>query len=101
MKLLKIFRPLGEAFEWFGKVYLRRMFRRTLKALVGGLHELALNSVVIVASTLPDLDDEQKRKEAVKMLKQAAKRRGKELKDSIANAAIEIALQELKLKGVL
>lgn len=58
------------------------------------LAEVALYAVKTLAES--DLSDEEKRDQAVELIKAKLKEKGKEAKDSLINLAIEIAVQKLK-----
>ena len=65
-----------------------------LKRLLGALAKDAIRIVTEVA--LSDATNAQKRKAAVAQLKAAAKAKQIELKDSVINLAIELAVAKLK-----
>jgi len=67
---------------------------RLLTGLLGALAEDAIRIVTEVA--LSDATNAQKRKAAVAQLKAAAKAKQIELKDSVINLAIELAVAKLK-----
>jgi len=85
---------LGKAREWI-KLVLRKLRNDTFIEIL----ELAKKAVLEVEQLGPDLGNEEKRREALNRLKDYAGQRGIFLRDSIANYAIELALQMWKEIG--
>ena len=73
---------------------MKTIITQLLKRLLGVLAKDAIRIVTEVA--LSDATNAQKRKAAVAQLKAAAKARQIELKDSVINLAIELAVAKLK-----
>jgi len=73
---------------------MQTIITRLLTGLLGALAEDAIRIVTEVA--LSDATNAQKRKAAVAQLKAAAKAKQIELKDSVINLAIELAVAKLK-----
>ena len=73
---------------------MKTIVTQLLKRLLGALAKDAIRIVTEVA--LSDATNAQKRKAAVAQLKAAAKARQIELKDSVINLAIELAVAKLK-----
>jgi len=73
---------------------MKTIITQLLKRLLGALAKDAIRIVTEVA--LSDATNAQKRKAAVAQLKAAAKAKQIELKDSVINLAIELAVAKLK-----
>ena len=73
---------------------MKPIITQLLKRLLGVLAKDAIRIVTEVA--LSDATNAQKRKAAVAQLKAAAKAKQIELKDSVINLAIELAVAKLK-----
>ena len=73
---------------------MKTIITQLLKRLLGVLAKDAIRIVTEVA--LSDATNAQKRKAAVAQLKAAAKAKQIELKDSVINLAIELAVAKLK-----
>lgn len=83
-------------------IWLKRFFGRFIKQaiplvsqeIIEELKDFAIN--VIRELDVKRLSNEKKRQEAFERIKEEAKRRGMEVKDSLVNLLIELVLQYLK-----
>ena len=90
--------------SWFSNLFnsLVKAFKRFLavalplakQIIIAQLKDFAITTVNKLSAT--NLTDEAKRKQAFNEIKDEAKRRGIEVKDSMINLIIEIAVQYLK-----
>ena len=62
--------------------------------IIAALKEIAIQAVTKAQNT--DLNDDEKRKQAFKEIKNYAKEKGIEAKDSIINLTLEMALQKIQ-----
>ena len=81
--------------KWLVKRFFKPFAKAMLQAVLGELAQVAIFAVQQLSS-VETLTDEEKRKKAFEIIKAEAKQRGKELKDSAINLAIELAVQLLK-----
>ena len=81
--------------KWLVKRFFKPFAKAMLQSLLGELAEVAIVAVKEL-SQLETLSNEEKRKKAFEVIKTEALMRGKELKDSAINFAIELAVQLIK-----
>ncbi len=91
-------------FNWFSKLFstvakifqsfIDAVFTQASKIIVAELKEIAIEIVAEIGST--DLSNEEKRNEAFTRIKESAKEKGLEARDSLINLIIELAVQYLK-----
>ncbi len=81
--------------KWLIKRFFKPFAKAMLQAVLGELAEVAIVAVKEMAK-LETLTNEEKRKRAFEMIKAEAIARGKALKDSAINLAIELAVQLVK-----
>ncbi len=81
--------------KWLIKRFFKPFANAMLQATLGELAEVAIVAVKEMAK-LETLTNEEKRKRAFEMIKAEAIARGKALKDSAINLAIELAVQLVK-----
>jgi len=81
--------------KWLVKRFFKPFAMAMLQVIVGELAEFVIY-VVQQLSTLDNLTNEDKRKAAFEAIKQEAKRRKLEIRDSAINLAIELAVQLIK-----
>ena len=75
---------------------LKTIFTGAVELLLAQLKDIAIQTVSELENT--DLTNEQKRTEAFKRIGEYAKGKGLQVKDSLINLIIEIALQYVKTK---
>jgi hypothetical protein len=81
--------------KWLVKRFFKPFTKAMLEHLLGELSEVAILAVK-EAAKMETWTNEEKRKRAFEMIKAEAIARGKELKDSAINLAIELAVQLIK-----
>jgi len=81
--------------KWLIKRFFKPFAKKMIEALLGELAEVAIVAVK-EASKMETWTNEEKRKRAFEMIKAEAIARGKELKESSINLAIELAVQLIK-----
>jgi hypothetical protein len=81
--------------KWLVKRFFKPFAKAMLEHLLGELSEVAILAVK-EAAKMETWTNEEKRKRAFEMIKAEAIARGKELKDSAINLAIELAVQLIK-----
>jgi hypothetical protein len=81
--------------KWLIKRFFKPFAKAMLEHLLGELSEVAILAVK-EAAKMETWTNEEKRKRAFEMIKAEAIARGKELKDSAINLAIELAVQLIK-----
>ncbi len=81
--------------KWLVKKFFKPLLKQALKAAVGELSEVVVR-IVREAAKYEHWTDEQKRRHAFEAIKIEARERGKRLKDSVINFAIETAVQLIK-----
>jgi len=76
------------------KKFIAKVFTSATQRIIGELKDYAVE----VVSTLEDLDltNEKRRKEAFKQIKEEAEKRAIEIRDSVINLLIEMAVQYIK-----
>jgi len=81
--------------KWLVKRFFKPFAKAMLQSLLGELADVAIYTVKQL-SNYETLSDEEKRKQAFEAIKTEALARGKQLKDSAINLAIELAVQIVK-----
>ncbi len=81
--------------KWLIKRFFKPFAKAMLQAILGELAEVAIVAVREM-SKLETLTNDEKRKRAFEVIKAEAIARGKALKDSAINLAIELAVQLVK-----
>jgi hypothetical protein len=81
--------------KWLVKRFFKPFVKAMIEHLLGELSEIAILAVK-EAAKMETWTNEEKRKRAFEMIKAEAIARGKELKDSAINLAIELAVQLIK-----
>jgi len=81
--------------KWLVKRFFKPFAKAMLQSLLGELADVAIIAVK-EAAKMETWTNEEKRKRAFEMIKAEAIASGKELKDSIINLAIELAVQLVK-----
>jgi len=81
--------------KWLVKRFFKPFAKAMLQNLLGELAEVAIIAVK-EAAKMETWTNEEKRKRAFEIIKSEAVARGKELKDSAINLAIELAVQLIK-----
>jgi hypothetical protein len=81
--------------KWLVKRFFKPFAKAMLEHLLGELSEVAILAVK-EAAKMETWTNEEKRKRAFEMIKAEAIARGKELKESPINLAIELAVQLMK-----
>jgi len=81
--------------KWLVKRFFKPLAKGMLQALLGELADVAIVAVK-EAAKMETWTNEEKRKRAFEMIKAEAIASGKELKDSVINLAIELAVQLVK-----
>jgi hypothetical protein len=81
--------------KWLMKRFFKPFVKAMLEHLLGELSEVAILAVK-EAAKMETWTNEEKRKRAFEMIKAEAIARGKELKESAINLAIELAVQLIK-----
>lgn len=85
-----LFNKLVQAF----KAFLAEALPIAKQIIIATLKEIAIQAVTKAQAT--DLNDEEKRKQAFKEIKEYATKKGIEAKDSIINLTLEMALQKIQ-----
>lgn len=78
------------------KEFLAALFKGALEIALAALKDIAIQAVTQVAADPKILTNEDKRKEAAKIVAEYAKGRGIEAGDSVVNLAVELAVQYIK-----
>jgi hypothetical protein len=81
--------------KWLVKRFFKPFAKAMIEHLLGELSEIAILAVK-EAAKMETWTNEEKRKRAFEMIKAEAIARGKELKESAINLAIELAVQLIK-----
>jgi hypothetical protein len=81
--------------KWLVKRFFKPFVKAMLEHLLGELSEIAILAVK-EAAKMETWSNEEKRRRAFEMIKAEAIARGKELKESAINLAIELAVQLIK-----
>jgi len=76
------------------KKFIKDAFDVTSKIVIGKYKEFAIE--VVKDLSLQVLTNEEKRKKAFESIKEKAKKEGEELKESLINTLIELAVQYVK-----
>lgn len=90
--------------EWFASMwnkfiaafgnFIKEVFNQEIKILIGEFKDFAIKVVTDLSKV--DLENEMKRAEAFKAIKEEAIKRGKTLSDNMTNLLIEMAVARLK-----
>jgi hypothetical protein len=81
--------------KWLMKRFFKPFAKGMLQALLGELADVAIVAVK-EAEKMETWSNEEKRRRAFEMIKAEAIARGKELKESAINLAVELAVQLMK-----
>jgi hypothetical protein len=81
--------------KWLVKRFFKPFAKAMIEHLLGELSEIAILAVK-EAAKMETWSNEEKRRRAFEMIKAEAIARGKELKESAINLAIELAVQLIK-----
>jgi len=86
----KLFNKLFKIFNDF----IKKVFTDSTQLIIAELKDYAISVVATLKNS--DLKNEEKRKEAFKLIKAEAKKRKIKIKDSLVNLIIELAVQYIK-----